>query len=87
MNEDSFTLKDWFNAIDFLTEINRNQKAIDLADKVLKKFPSSSFVYYLLGKAYLQEGNNQLAIKNVTTALQLDANNAEAKVLSEELNK
>jgi uncharacterized Ntn-hydrolase superfamily protein len=87
MNENSFTLKDWCNAIDFLTEINSNQKAIDLAGKVLKKYPSSSFVYYLLAKAYTQEGNHPLAVKNVTTALQLDTGNAEAKVLLKELHK
>jgi uncharacterized Ntn-hydrolase superfamily protein len=87
MKEDSFTLKDWCNAIDFLVEINRNQEAIDLAGKVVKKYPSSSFVYYLLGKAYSQEGNKRLANKNVTTALQLDTGNAEAKVLLEDLNK
>jgi uncharacterized Ntn-hydrolase superfamily protein len=86
-NEDSFTVKDWCNAIDFLIEINRNQEAVDLAEKVVKKYPSSSFLHYLLGKAYSQEGNIRLANKNVATALQLDTDNAEAKVLLAELNK
>jgi len=87
INENSFTLKDWCNAIDFMIEINRNQVAINLAEKVVKKYPSSSFVYYLSGKAYSQEGNKQFAIKNITTALKLDPDNAEANALLKELTK
>jgi uncharacterized Ntn-hydrolase superfamily protein len=86
-SEDSFTVKDWSNAIDFMIEINRNPDAINLGGKVIKQYRSSSFLYYLLGKAYSQEGNKQFALKNITTALQLDADNAEAKALLKELTK
>ncbi|MES1220696.1 MAG: DUF1028 domain-containing protein, partial [Bacteroidota bacterium] len=35
INVDSFSLKDWDNAINFMTEINHNKQAIELAFKVL----------------------------------------------------
>ncbi|MEO6738535.1 MAG: DUF1028 domain-containing protein [Ginsengibacter sp.] len=87
MNEDSFTVKNWSAAIGLMLEINRNDDAIDLANKVLKKYPSSSFVYYLLGKAYSQSGNKKLAKSNATIAVKLDADNAEAKALLKESGK
>lgn len=87
LNESSFTLKDWYSAIRFLINIDRNQKAIDLANKILKRYPSSSFVYYLRAKAYAGEKNTKPALNDVRMALQLDQNNAEAKALLGELER
>lgn len=87
LNESSFTLKDWYSAIRFLINIDQNQKAIDLTNKILKKYPSSSFVYYLRAKAYVGGKKTRLALNDVRTALQLDQNNAEAKALLDELER
>jgi uncharacterized Ntn-hydrolase superfamily protein len=87
INTDSFSLKDWNNAIDLMTAIKRNKQSIELATQVLKKFPQSSFTYYLLGKAWQQEGNIPLAKINLDLALRFDSANAEAKELLQAINK
>jgi uncharacterized Ntn-hydrolase superfamily protein len=86
-SERSFTIKDWNNAVNLMIELNKTKQAIDLATNVIKKYPSSSFTYYLLAKAYTQNGSKQLAQTNVEIALQLDGENAEAQELLKELNK
>jgi uncharacterized Ntn-hydrolase superfamily protein len=80
-----FSLKDWCNAINFMTEINHDQEAIELATRILKKYPASSFLYYLLGKAYLDKVDKLTASDNLGRALQLDKENAEAKALFDKI--
>ncbi len=87
IHADSFSLKNWDAAIDFMTEINRNKQSIDLAKRVLQKYPTSSFTFYLIGKAYYQDGDKESAKKNLNTALQYDKDNAEAKKLLQGLYK
>jgi uncharacterized Ntn-hydrolase superfamily protein len=79
LNESLFTIKDWDNAIQLMLQINQAKKAIDLANKVLKNYPSSSVTYCLLGEAFQQQGNKADAKKNLEMALHLDPENAEAK--------
>ena len=87
INVDSFSLKDWDNAINFMTEINQNKQAIELAFKVLQNYPNSSFTYYLLGKAYIGEGDKKNAKEYLLKSLLFDNENAEAKKLLQDLNK
>ena len=87
LNIDSFSLKDWDNAINFMTEINQNKQAIDLSIKVLLKYPKSSFTYYLLGKAYNGNGDKKMAKDNLERSLLFDQQNAEAKKLLQDLTK
>jgi uncharacterized Ntn-hydrolase superfamily protein len=87
IHPDLLSLKDWCNAIDFMTEINHDQQAIELAGKILKKYPSSSFLYFLVGKAYSNKGDKSTASRNLVQALQLDKENAEAKALFDKINQ
>ncbi|MEP7376799.1 MAG: hypothetical protein ABI675_25600 [Chitinophagaceae bacterium] len=84
---DSFSLKDWNNAINFMTEINKYKESIDLALKILQKFPSSSFTCYLLGKAYKGRGNIKMAKAYLKKALVYDEKNPQAKNLLDTLDK
>lgn len=86
-SEDTFSIKDWNNAIQLMIGLNNNKEAIELAAKVLKKHPGSSYTYYLLGKANAQTGDKKAALLNAKTALQLDINNAEARSLLKELSR
>ncbi len=86
ISEDSLSLKDWNNAINFMTEINQYKQAISLCSKVLLKYPESSFTYYLLGKAYSKNGDKKQAKDNLEKALLFDKQNAEAKKLLQNLN-
>jgi len=87
LNVDSFSLKDWNNAINFMIEINQSKQAIELATKVLQNYSQSSFTHYLLGKAYNTEGNKKQAKDYLIKALLFDKENAEAKKLLHNLNK
>jgi len=79
VNESSFTVKDWDNAIQLMLNVNKTREAIDLAGKTLKKYPASSLTWCLLGEAWQQRGDKNEARKNIERSLQLDPDNAEAK--------
>lgn len=79
IDESSFTVKDWDNAIQLMLQVNKTKDAIELAGRVLKKYPSSSFTYCLLGEAWQQQGKKIEAKKNLEMALQFDPNNTEAR--------
>lgn len=87
IDPDTFSLKDWNNAINFMTLISKSQDAIELGKKVLKQYPSSSYTHYLLGVAYVQAGVKKTALDHVQEALRLDADNAQAKELKQALIK
>lgn len=74
----SFTEKDWCSAIQLLLEINKANEAISLAQQQLKTYPSSSYIYYLLGKAWSAKGDISKARTLYTTAISLDTENKEA---------
>ena len=62
-----------------MIQVNKTREAIALAAKVSKKYPSSSFTFCILGKAWQQLGNKSEATRSLRIALQLDPVNAEAK--------
>lgn len=80
-DENKFSVKDWNDAIQLMTGVNRTEEAIQLALKTIQKYPSYSYTFYLLGQAYCNKGNKQLAIRYLDKSLQLDPLNAEAKKL------
>lgn len=59
------------------------EKKYDMAVAIFsfnaEKFPASSNVWDSLGEAYMNSGNNELAIKNYEKSLQLDPGNDNAK--------
>lgn len=79
IDETTFTVKDWDNAIQLMLQINRAKDAIHLSDRTLKKYPESSFTWCLLGEAWQQQGSKIEARKDLEIALKLDPDNAEAK--------
>lgn len=85
--EDSFTLNQWTNAISMYIQLNKPQEAIDLANNILIKYPSSSFLHFQLAKANLLTGNKSVAHTHLNKALSLDPENAEAKELFDTLAK
>ncbi|MBA4852861.1 serine hydrolase domain-containing protein [Emticicia sp. BO119] len=68
-----------------------NKKRLDDAIKIfelnVKLFPQSGNVYDSLGEAYLNKGNNELALLNYKKALALDPANKGAKDIIEKLEK
>jgi uncharacterized Ntn-hydrolase superfamily protein len=87
LNINSFSLKDWGIAINFMTEINQYKQSIDLAMKTLLEYPNSSFTYYLLGKAYSMSGSKKMAMDYLKKAVFHDRENAEARKLLKALSK
>ena len=83
---ETFTTKNWEQAIAMLLRLAQAQKAQALAKKVLGQGKSSSYLYYLLGKCEARLNHSIAAKKALRKALSLDANNVEAKKLLNRLN-
>lgn len=79
--ENRFTVIDWNNAISMLTDLGKTDQAIALSKKVLQKYPSSSYTWYVLANAYQKNGNIEAARHANETALKCDAENEDAKRL------
>lgn len=86
MQPDSFTVKQWNNAIEMLSGINRNPEAVKLARQVVAKFPDASYTHYLLGKLLHKDGRKEEARKELGLAIRLDADNVEARLLLQQLD-
>jgi uncharacterized Ntn-hydrolase superfamily protein len=80
-----FTIIDWNNAISMLIDLNRLQESIALSQTVIRKYPSSSYTWYLQAKAYRQIGDLKKAKAADINALQFDQENADAKRLLTEI--
>jgi predicted alpha/beta superfamily hydrolase len=79
---------------DILTTIGRRRlredevhKAIEVFKDYVSHYPKSSEAYLLLGEAYQEANQFELAEQNVRKALELDPENEDAKTLLEELSK
>lgn len=83
--ENRFTTADWNNAISMLTDLHQTQKAITLAHKTLHKTPTSSYTWYLLAQAWIQQGNADNARQANNNALLYDTANADAIRLQHQL--
>ncbi len=77
--------------LSLLTNRLLKQKRIDEAIKVidhnLDEHPNSSPLYASLGKAYMLQGNKELAVKNYKRALEIDPHNARVRYILENLEK
>lgn len=61
-----------------LMELKRVEQAIEIFKLNVEAYPQSANVYDSLGEAYLNAGNNELALKNYLKAVELDPANANA---------
>jgi tetratricopeptide (TPR) repeat protein len=84
--ESNFTLIDWNNAIDMLISLDRNEEAMTLARRILKKHPESSYTWYLLACAYQQKGSITEAREADSKALRFDPDNGDARRLAAKLS-
>lgn len=83
--ESRFSVIDWNNAISMYSDLSQDEKAIALAKKILKIYPSSSYTWYLLAKAELRQGALKSSRQANASALTFDPENADAKRLQKEL--
>lgn len=81
IDEKSFTEKDWIDAVSFLEELGQNKQAAALCQKALQQFSRSSYLHYLLGKSWLDDGRQDEAKKELEEAIRLDASNGEAAAM------
>ncbi|MDJ1505367.1 DUF1028 domain-containing protein [Xanthocytophaga agilis] len=85
LDETTFTLADWNNAISILIDLQKSAESIDLGQKILKQYPESSYTNYLLAKAVLLNQNKSSAKSYLEKAIQLDKANADAQRLLTQL--
>lgn len=81
---DSFSIKDWENALGMLSNLGRELEAIDLAKDLIVKNIESSYLNFLLGRSYFYEKEQYKSIEYLEKALKIDKDNIEAENL---LNK
>jgi len=81
---DSFTLKDWESALGMLSNLGRELEVIRLAKELTAKNIESSYLYFLLGRSYFFEKEEDMAIRHLEKSLKMDKDNIEAENL---LNK
>ncbi|MEO1652967.1 MAG: DUF1028 domain-containing protein [Bacteroidota bacterium] len=77
---EKFEIKDWQAALQMLLNLKKISEASRLGQDLVKKYPESSYLYYLLGKAYADSGEIEKAVEALQKSLELDANNREARV-------
>lgn len=70
-----------------LLENEKVKEAIEIFKLNVSEHPESSNVYDSLGEAYMEAGENELAIWNYEKSLELNPNNENAKKMLEELRK
>lgn len=85
--KDVFSEKDWNQAIQFLIEVNKPGEALKLTDRVIGKFPRSSYAYYLKGEAYRKINEKRSAVTSYEMAVLLDKDNEEAAFELKRLKK
>ncbi len=84
VNTESFTIKDWESALGMLSNLGRELQAIELAQDLIDKKIDSSYLYFLLGRSYFYEKEQDKALKYLKRAVEIDKENIEAENL---LNK
>ncbi len=77
----TFSEKDWIAAIDLFDQLDRPTEEESLCRNALTKFPNSSYLYYLLGKALQAQSKTTDAKAALQQAVRLDPDNAEAVAL------
>jgi|GEM_PF-355143 len=84
---DTFDSKDWESAIGMLSNLGKELEIIELGKDLFKKNIQSSYLYFLLGRSYFFEKQEEEAIAYLEKALQLDLSNIEAEKLLNKIRK
>ncbi len=87
LQEDTFSVKDWNNAITLLLQLNRIEEGITLAKRILQKYPEASYTHYLLGKGLSANNDMKNAKVSLEKAITIDAANREARLFLESLHE
>lgn len=82
---DSFSIKDWESAMAMLSNLGRELEVIALAKELITKKIESSYLNFLLGRAYFYEKEQDKAIKHLEKALKMDSDNIEAQKLLDKI--
>ncbi|WP_158622662.1 DUF1028 domain-containing protein [Pedobacter sp. KBW06] len=82
-----FGEKEWSQAIQFLIGIDRPGEALKLSNEVIKKYPRSSYTYYLRGEARKDTNETKSAIADYRMAIELDRSNEEAALALRRMEK
>lgn len=80
LDPDKFDEKDWQLALQMLLGLKKVPEALSLARDLVKQYPHSSYLYYLLGMAFLDSDNKEKAGDAFKKALKLDPRNKEAEL-------
>ncbi|MGB5820998.1 MAG: DUF1028 domain-containing protein [Saonia sp.] len=81
INPNSFTVKDWESAMGMLSNLGRELEVIELAKGLIDKKIESSYLYFLLGRSFYYEKEQDKAIEYLKKALKMDSENIEAQNL------
>lgn len=82
----TFSTKDWESALGMFSNLGRELELIKVAQKLINEEIESSYLYFLLGRAYSFEKEASKAIKYLEKALEMDSDNIEARKLLNKLN-
>jgi Tfp pilus assembly protein PilF len=83
-----FIAEDQFNTLGYrLLGEGRTADAIAVFLMNVEAFPSSANVYDSLAEAYMQDGQNELAVSNYKKSLELNPENTNAVEMLEKLSK
>lgn len=82
---ETFGEKEWKIALGMLSNLGREMELITLGNTLLEKNIQSSYLYFLVGRAYYYENDLPKAILFLTQALDIDVENVEAEKLLSDL--
>lgn len=75
LESDNQPYKAWEQALNIQLLLKLYKDAIKTADEALSIYPNQAILYYFMASALNQDHQNDLALKNVKSALELDAEN------------
>ena len=87
INTNSFGVKDWESAMGMLSNLGRELEVIELGNRLTQQQIESSYLYFLLGRSYYFEKEQDKAILHLEKALQMDSDNIEASNLLSKLQE
>ncbi|WP_425236990.1 DUF1028 domain-containing protein [Ulvibacterium sp.] len=85
VQSESFTTKDWENALGMLSNLGREREVIALALELIDKKVDSSYLNFLVGRSYFYEKEQGKAITYLERAIEMDDENIEAQDLLDKL--
>lgn len=70
-----------------LLHFKKIKESIAACEEWIKEYPNSSMAYESLGRAYLESGNKELAVKFLNKSVELDPENSNAKQMLKTIDK